>query len=166
VETPVSHTLSINVVGRGTVTPTAGTYPSGTVVSLAAEPETGWQFDGWTGDLVSTRTPASLTMDADKAVTATFSLASTPVSYTLTAIISPTTAGTVTLDPRGGVYPEGTVLTMTAVAADGYTFAGWGRDLISTRNPITLTMTRDREITANFDTIAFTLYLPLVSRQP
>jgi uncharacterized repeat protein (TIGR02543 family) len=104
-------------------------------------------------------------MDADKAVTATFSLASTPVSYTLTTIISPTMAGTVTLDPHGGVYPEGTVVTMTAVAADGYTFAGWGRDLIGTRNPITLTMAQDREITANFNKIKFNVYLPLVSRQ-
>jgi uncharacterized repeat protein (TIGR02543 family) len=158
---PISHTLSVNVVGSGTVTPTGGTYISGTVVSLAAEPKTGWQFDGWTGDLVGTVTKANLLVDADKTVTGTFSLVSTPVSYTLTTIISPTVGGAVTLDPTGGVYPEGTVVTMTAIPADDYIFTGWSGDLFGAVNPMTLTMTQDAKIVAEFDSIAFFVYLPL-----
>ena len=60
--------------GSGTVTrnPNAASYPSGTVVTLTATPGAGQQFNGWSGDLTGTANPATITMNANKSVTATF----------------------------------------------------------------------------------------------
>jgi uncharacterized repeat protein (TIGR02543 family) len=71
---PVQHTLTVNVVGSGSVAldPPGGTYDAGTVVQLTATPDPGWIFTGWSGALSGTANPASLTMDANKSVTATF----------------------------------------------------------------------------------------------
>lgn len=69
-----SYTLTTNVVGQGTITPASGTvYNDGDIITITAIPTTGWQFDGWSGDLTGTTNPAQLTMNAHKSVTATFS---------------------------------------------------------------------------------------------
>jgi hypothetical protein len=69
------YALTMHSVGSGVITPDVGThsYLSGTVVNLSANPAGGWQFDGWSGAVSGTLTQTQVTMDADKAVTATFS---------------------------------------------------------------------------------------------
>lgn len=70
----VQHNLTITTQGSGTVAAAPeGPYDSGTVVTLTATPESGWSFQEWTGDLSGNANPASITLDADKAVTAVFS---------------------------------------------------------------------------------------------
>ncbi|MFW5800086.1 MAG: InlB B-repeat-containing protein, partial [Spirochaetota bacterium] len=44
----------------------------GTKLTLEATPADGYEFDSWSGDLTGTDNPATLTMDADKSVTANF----------------------------------------------------------------------------------------------
>ena len=44
--------------------------------------------------------------------------------YELT--VSATAGGSVTMDPAGGMYTEGTRVTLTAVPESGYYFTGWG----------------------------------------
>ena len=71
------HTLTIQVSGSGSTTPTVGThnYGEGTVVSITATPDSGWQFDGWTGNITAPGSATTtLTMDSDKTVTAKFSV--------------------------------------------------------------------------------------------
>ncbi len=71
--TPTQYALTINTVGNGTTTG-AGTYDEGTVVPITATPASGWQFDNWTGDVANPNSAtATVTMDADKTVTANFS---------------------------------------------------------------------------------------------
>jgi hypothetical protein len=69
-----AHTLTVNVIGSGSVTldPPSGPYEDGTVVTLTAKPVTGYQFIEWSGDLTDVTNPATVTMNADKSVTATF----------------------------------------------------------------------------------------------
>jgi len=74
----VTHTLTVAVVGQGAVVPQSGVYVAGSVITLAATPGAGWHFDGWTGALITTNAVASLTMDADKSVTATFIQTNSP----------------------------------------------------------------------------------------
>src|SRR3989442_14028424 len=57
----------------GTITPPGGTYDHGTVVTLTANPATGYQFSGWSGCSGSGNT-CSVTMDMAKSVTATFTV--------------------------------------------------------------------------------------------
>ena len=69
-------TLNIDTVGLGGVTvspePILGTYDSLTTVILTATPVPGWEFTGWTGDLVSTKNPDTLVLDGNKHITANF----------------------------------------------------------------------------------------------
>jgi len=69
-----TYTLSTSTVGDGSVTlnPLGGTYTEGTTVTLTAVPATGFAFDSWSGDMTSSTNPATITMDADKTVTANF----------------------------------------------------------------------------------------------
>jgi uncharacterized repeat protein (TIGR02543 family) len=68
------HTLVVNIAPQdgGSVDPAGGTYDDGTVVNLTATPAAGYQFAAWTGDLTGADNPATITMTANKNVTATF----------------------------------------------------------------------------------------------
>jgi hypothetical protein len=70
------NALTINTVGNGNGTvlksPDAISYTAGTVVTLTAVPSSTSTFAGWSGTIVTTTNPLVLTMDVDKAVTATF----------------------------------------------------------------------------------------------
>jgi uncharacterized repeat protein (TIGR02543 family) len=75
------YELVVTIVGSGTVTqnplPGAGDcYLSGTVVGLDPQAAPGWTFTGWSVDLSGSADPESITMDSNKAVTATFTCAS------------------------------------------------------------------------------------------
>jgi hypothetical protein len=75
--TIVQHTLTIASGTGGTTDPVPGAYPknSGDVVQITAVPETGYEFDQWTGDVLSgdeSDNPLSVVMDSAKTITATF----------------------------------------------------------------------------------------------
>ena len=150
----VQRTLTINAT-NGTVTsnpiPTNGTYDDGTVVGLTATPATGYQFDGWSGDASGTSSSVNITMDADKTVTATFSLIPV-VQRTLTINA---TNGTVTSNPipTNGTYDDGTVVGLTATPATGYQFDGWSDDASGTSSSVNITMDADKTVTATFSLI-------------
>jgi hypothetical protein len=69
-----NYTLTTAVNGSGSVarSPNATTYSGGTVVSLTATAASGNQFAGWTGDLSGSTNPQSVTMIANRSVTANF----------------------------------------------------------------------------------------------
>ncbi|WP_345156543.1 InlB B-repeat-containing protein [Pontibacter saemangeumensis] len=68
------YTLTLNTTGSGTVSksPNQSSYAAGTEVTLTAAPAPGYAFSGWSGDASGTANPLKLTMDATKAVNATF----------------------------------------------------------------------------------------------
>ena len=72
--TGTNFTLTTSVSGSGTISlnPSGGTYASGTVVSATATPASGWTFSGWSGAATGTANPVSITMNANKSLTATF----------------------------------------------------------------------------------------------
>lgn len=111
-------------------------------LSVTAIPEAGYRFSEWSGDLAGADNPATLTMNADKNITAIFE--KIPV-YTLTANIS---NGSILLEPEGGIYEEGTLVTLTVVPDDGFEFIGWSGDLSQAYNPATLYMDKDKTVTA------------------
>ncbi len=74
--------------------------------------------------------------------------------YTLTTTVSPVVSGNgVTLSPAGGIYDPGTVVTLTAVPAEGYAFLSWSGDATGTSNPTTVTMDRDKMVAATFQVV-------------
>ncbi len=70
------NSLTLNVGDHGDVTqdplPMTKFYVPGTDVTLTAYPDTLYKFGEWTGDLTGTVSPATLAMDADKMVAASF----------------------------------------------------------------------------------------------
>ena len=116
----VTYTLTLATAGTGsgTVTknPDQASYAPGTVVTLTAAPAVSSLFSGWSGALTGAVNPTTLTMDANKSVTATFTLK----TFTLTA--SAGTGGTIS--PSGAVIvPYGGSQTFTIAPASGYQIA-------------------------------------------
>jgi len=68
------YSLSVTAGTGGGVTlnPPGGSYPAGTEVTLTAVPTTGYTFSGWSGDIQSSENPATVTMNGNKSVTASF----------------------------------------------------------------------------------------------
>ena len=64
----------VNDVYGGTVhySPSGAIHVSGTVVTVTAEPEFGYEFTGWSGDTTGTANPVTITMDENKELTANF----------------------------------------------------------------------------------------------
>ncbi|MFC6223003.1 lamin tail domain-containing protein [Hymenobacter artigasi] len=147
--TPTTYTLATSTVGTGTVTksPNAATYASGSTVSLTATAGAGYQFSGWSGDATGTANPLAVTMNANKNITATFT-AVAPATYTLTT--STVGTGTVTKSPNAATYASGSTVSLTATAGAGYTFTGWSGDATGSANPLAVTMTANKTITATF----------------
>ena len=72
----IMHPLALRLIGSGSTTPPVGVhdYAEGTAVSITATPDSGWQFDSWTGDVAEpSSATTTLTIDSDKTVTANFS---------------------------------------------------------------------------------------------
>lgn len=65
--------------------------------------------------------------------------------------VTTTSGGTVTKNPSGAVYAAGTSVSLTAVPAAGYRFAGWSGDVSGTQTTISVTMNSDKDITATFE---------------
>jgi uncharacterized repeat protein (TIGR02543 family) len=130
------HSLDLTGVGSGSVTvngtpqslPWSGSFAWGTVVTLEAVPAAGWQFDNWSGDLAGSANPDTITMDADKSVTANFSQIFHTLDLTGVGTGSVTVDGTPRALPWSGSFAWGTVVTLEAVPAPGWQFDNWSGD--------------------------------------
>jgi uncharacterized repeat protein (TIGR02543 family) len=74
----ITHTLTLEVKGAGSVTPSVGShsYTEGTAINITATPDTGYRFDGWTGEVGDASSASTMvTIDSDKTVVANFSKA-------------------------------------------------------------------------------------------
>ena len=85
-------------------------------------------------------------MSKDMNITADFQ-----AQYSLNVNIQPVGSGTVNLSPSGGIYEEGTEVTLSPVPESGYTFASWTGTDASSVNSDRIVMSKDMDITANFE---------------
>lgn len=138
---------SVDPAGAGTASG-GGTFEDGQSVTLTASAADGYEFAAWreNGSNVSTSATYTFTASANRAITAVFTVIP---SYTVTASIDPSGAGTVT---GTGTYRRGTSVTVTAAPSDGYTFSGWknGSTTVSTNASYTFTVTENVTLTAAF----------------
>jgi alpha-tubulin suppressor-like RCC1 family protein len=154
--------LTITSTNGGSVTePGEGTYTYyyGTVVSLVATPDAGYQFVNWTGDVgtiadVNDATTI-ITMNGDYSITAEFIR-----QYDLTT--NSTGGGNVTTPGEGTfTYDERTVVNLVAEAEEGYQFGNWTGDVDTIADvnaaATNITMNGNYSITANFQ------YIPMVA---
>jgi TolB-like protein len=71
-------------------------------------------------------------------------------TYDITVTVNPPDGGVVLRDPYKADYEPGTKVTLTATPASGYAFIGWAGAGSGKKNRITLTMDKDKAVTANF----------------
>ena len=148
------YTIMVNANNNswGTVTG-GGTYNAGATCTLTATPVSGYQFQSWkkNGAVVSTNPTYTFTVTENATYTAYFG--EMPINYyTITTVVNPSGAGTVT---GGGTYQEGSSVTIEAIPNTGYTFAHWQNG--STLNPFTTTVTQDFTYTAYFEQENYTV---------
>jgi len=154
------YSLTISITPGGSVTePGEGIFIhiAGIEVILIAEPEEGYQFDKWTGDVDTIADVNSaetiITMDDSYSITANFkSLYPDPL---VQLTISSTAGGEVTTPGEGTFfYAFGTEVDLVAEANSGYQFTNWSGDVdtIADVNAALTTITTDSaySITANF----------------
>ena len=73
--TRTTYTVTTAVLGQGYITlnPLGGTYLENQQVIVTATPASGWMFSSWQGDIAkAAKAPVTLTMTADKSITAVF----------------------------------------------------------------------------------------------
>ncbi len=156
-------TLSVTKAGTGSGAVTSNpsgiscgdtcsaTYKSVTIVTLAASPDVGSVFAGWSGGGCSGTKVCSVSMKSDLTVKATFNTA----VYTLNASVQ----GGGSLSATGltckstsckGTYPYNTLVTITATPNSGESFLSWtGCDGVG-GNVCTVQMVSNRAISASF----------------
>ncbi len=155
------YSLTLSVSGSGTLD--AGgvalktRLPVGTVVQVTASPGVGATFSGWSGDATGSANPLTVTMDAAKAITATF----TPTSSSQFAlqVTANDTAGHVSgggLDTTGtgsdtANFNSGTNVSLTATAKSGYSFANWTGSLTGQANPGSVVVDANKLVNAVFN---------------
>jgi hypothetical protein len=107
----VRTALNVNIVGNGSISkvPNQTTYAAGQVITLTAVADSGWAFAAWDGDLSSTTNPTTITMDSNKAITATF--AQFGPSPGATTLFLP-----MVLKSQGAAAPDLTVESLTATS--------------------------------------------------
>jgi YD repeat-containing protein len=166
------HTLTVNKTGTGNGTVTSSpagidcgadcseNYNDGTAVTLAATPDTGASFTGWSGD--ADCSDGFVTMDAAKSCTANFTLI---IQYPLAVTKDGTGTGTVMSSP-GGIdcgadcaenYDENAVITLTATPDAGSIFDGWSGDADCSDGVVTMSASKACNATFSLSTQQFTL---------
>jgi hypothetical protein len=132
---------------------------AGTTITLTAAPAAGSNFVAWAGDCGGNATTVDVTLTGARTCTARFDVVP-PGTQQFVLTVSKLGAGTgnVSSLPTGidcGVactasFNTGTVVSMTATAAAGSGFVGWGGDCNGTGATASVTLTAVRACTATF----------------
>jgi hypothetical protein len=143
-------TLSTTAAGGGSVSvyPTGGLYPYGSSVRLAAQPQAGNYFVIWGNAASGNSNPLYFTINnPTQTISSLFgALNSNQVSLT----VFPTGFGQVSATPRANAYQAGTSVKLAAVPDSNQSFLGWAGDASGTDNPLTLSMTTNKTVAAQF----------------
>jgi subtilisin family serine protease len=161
---PPFRTLTVKKAGTGSGTiktdegaidcgnACSGSYPIGTAVKLTATAANDSTFTGWSGACTGTG-ECSVMMSEARDVAATFALKSFALTVTKAGTGSGTVKGDVgTLDcgsTCSSGYTVGTVVKLTATAANDSTFTGWGGACTGT-GECAVNMSAVRGVTATF----------------
>ena len=146
---PSYYVLTAVANGNGTVTrtPDAESYKEGTSVTLTAVADAGYRFTSWSDG--NKENPRTVVVNADMDLTAIFQDENLPLQYVLN--VTAGVGGSVKKSPDKTLYDEGTVVTVTAVADEGYAFSQWSDGNTETTRKVT--MDKDYVLQATFNTL-------------
>lgn len=146
---------------KGIVSPAGQTVEHGKNATVTASRKTGYKFDGWYNETTKVTSANPYTFAPTANITLTAKWAINTVSDTVK--ISPSGGGTVSPNPITG--QENTAISTIATPATGYNFKHWryndssasGGYSESTTNPLKITITGKRDITAVFELKSYTV---------
>jgi len=141
-------TTSAEPTEAGVITPSNGNYDEGEQVEISASSNEHWVFDSWGGDLDGSSNPESITVDSDKEIVAIFLKREYPVTFDIIG------EGTVTEEVvklKSTEYEYGSHIELTAKPSEGWSFVRWGGDLSESKNPLTVTVDNELNISVYFD---------------
>jgi uncharacterized repeat protein (TIGR02543 family) len=152
-----NYTVSVSATEGGTATVNdtqSVTVEEGTIVTLHATANEGYDFAGWSvgGTTVSTNAVYTATVTASVEYVANFEKKAEVKKYTVS--VSATEGGTATVNGGQSVtVEEGSLITLRATAHEGYSFIGWSVDgaTVSTNAVYVTTATASVEYVANFE---------------
>jgi uncharacterized repeat protein (TIGR02543 family) len=140
----------------GTVKNKCATYAAGTstTITLTANPNTGSSFGSWSGCTSPSSNVCTVTLTATTAVKVTFD------KNPKLTVVSDTTKGTVSSSSLSCLaaktctqsFASGTVIDLSAVAKDTYSFTGWTGGCVSKESTCSIILTKDVKLTAGFST--------------
>lgn len=126
----------------------AGTYEHGQAASISTSQPHGYTFIHWKeGNNIFSSSPSFLAnITSDRQFAAHFAVN----QYEVKLVADPAAGGEVS---GGGVFPFGTVVTVTAEEAEGYDFGGWRENgqLVSSELSYTFVVEKDRNLNARFN---------------
>ena len=138
--------LSANPLLGGSVSG-AGSFNSGTSVTVVANPNAGYTFVDWTenGVTASTNTSYQFTITGNRTLVANFS----SVNFSIVLSSSPVAGG---IASGNGSFNSGSSVTVTATANTGYKFVNWTESGlgVSTSANYQFTIISNRTLVANF----------------
>ena len=116
----VSVTVDPREAGSVISTPSESVADKGTSISLRAEANEGWVFGNWGGDINSTNNPTTFTLDSDKSIIANFEEKKYPISINIVGE-GEVTEQVIAL-PKSADYLSGTIVRLTAIPAEDWSF--------------------------------------------
>jgi uncharacterized repeat protein (TIGR02543 family) len=129
---------------------------TGSTVTLTETPDSGYSFSGWGGACSGTVNYCTVTMDADRSVTASFTQSATTHVLSVSVTGNGTvTGGGIACTSAGGSgcsanETAGSDVTLTATPGSDSSFNGWGGACAGTSTTCTVSMTDDKSVTAAF----------------
>ncbi len=158
--------LTVQVEGGGTATPETGPQGIFEDVEIAAMPDLGWDFFGWSGlgsgSYSGGNNPATVTMNEPITQTATFVVGELPLTMLAKG------GGTVT--PESGLRTSFTDVEIRATPDPGHRFVEWTGTgdgaYTGSDNPATVTLSGPITQVAHFAPAAFNVALSLSDTDP
>lgn len=158
-------TLGVTVAGSGSVqsqpagidcgSTCSASYAANSSVVLTAVPAGGQSFQGWSGACSGQAATCTVTMNAARAVGATF-VPTAPTSFALEVTV--TGSGVVSSQPAGiqcgsnctASFAASTSVVLTATPSQGQVLQGWGGACAGSTASCTVTMSAARSVAAFF----------------
>ncbi len=142
--------VNTSVAGNGSISlnPPGGLYPYGTALLLSAVPQSGNYLAVWGNPPGATNNPLRfVVVNTNQTLTAVFQPL-TAGKFSLTALVDGN--GQVAVSPQAHRYTNGQPITVAPRPDAGQEFTGWSGDASGSQNPLSVSMTKSRIITANF----------------
>ena len=147
-----TFSININTGGNGTVakTPDQQEYEYGAGLTLTAEPAEGWAFKEWGGDITGTYPTMEITVYSARDIMAVFE----EKSYELNTDVEG--QGVIAEEVvQAKSYEHGTLVSLSAEPAEGWSFVEWKGDVSGTENPVQISVDDPKSVTAVFERNAY-----------